>query len=67
MEKEEGGRIKEYGINRYELLYVKQITNKDILYSSGHYIQYLEWNMICKKITLLCNIINLLYFNDNIF
>ena len=30
----------ESGINRYTLLYVKQITNKDLLYSTGNYIQY---------------------------
>ena len=31
----------EYGINRYTLLYIKQIKNKDLLYSTGNYIQYL--------------------------
>ena len=37
-----GGEIsQEFGINRYTLLYVKQITNKDLLYSTGNYIQYL--------------------------
>ena len=31
----EAGRMnKEYGINRYKLLYMKQISNKDLLYST---------------------------------
>ena len=30
----------EFGINIYTLLYIKQITNKDLLYSTGNYIQY---------------------------
>ena len=28
-------------INRYTLLYIKQINNKDLLYSTGTYTQYL--------------------------
>ena len=37
-----GGRInQELGINRYIPLYIKQINNKDLLYSTGNYIQYL--------------------------
>ena len=32
----------EFGINRYTLvLYIKQINYKDLLYSTGNYIQYL--------------------------
>ena len=31
----------EFGINRYILLYIKEINNKDLLYSTGNYIQYL--------------------------
>ena len=31
----------EYGINIYTLLYIKQIDNKDLLYSIGNYTQYL--------------------------
>ena len=31
----------EYGIKRYKLLYIKQRSNKDLLYSTGNYIQYL--------------------------
>ena len=38
----EGGGInqEEYGINMYKLLYIKQISNKDLLYSTGNYIQH---------------------------
>ena len=39
---ETGGRInQEFEINRYTLLYIKQIINKNLLYSTGNYIQYL--------------------------
>ena len=40
---ESGGRgiNQEFGINRYTLLHIKQINNKDLLYSTGNYIQYL--------------------------
>ena len=39
---ERGGGINyEFGIKRYTLLYIKQITNKDLLYNTGNYIQYL--------------------------
>ena len=31
----------EFGVNMYTLLYIKEITNKDLLYSIGNYIQYL--------------------------
>ena len=30
----------EFGIRRYTLLYIKQINDKDLLYSTGNYIQY---------------------------
>ena len=36
-----GGINWEFGINRYTLLYMKQINNKNLLYSTGNYIQYL--------------------------
>ena len=36
----EGGINQEFGIKRYTLLYIKQINNKDLLYSTGNYIQY---------------------------
>ena len=32
--------MQEIGINRYTLLYIKQITNKDLLYNTGNCIQY---------------------------
>ena len=31
-----------YGINRHKILYIKQISNKDILHSTGNYIPYLK-------------------------
>ena len=37
----EGEINSEFGISRYKLLYIKQINNKDLLYSTGNYIQYL--------------------------
>ena len=30
----------EFGISRYKLLNIKQVTNKDLLYSAGNYTQY---------------------------
>ena len=30
-----------YVINRYKQLYIKQKRNKDVLYNTGKYIQYL--------------------------
>ena len=39
--KEKGGRInQEFGINIYTLLHIKQITNKDLLYSTGNYTSH---------------------------
>ena len=35
-----GGINQEFGISRYKLLYIKQINNKVLLYSTGNYIQY---------------------------
>ena len=55
------GRInQEYEINRYILPYMKQISNKDLLYSTGSYIEYLvlTWKRISKY---MCNQITLLY------
>ena len=37
-EKEEGNTNQKYGINKYKLLYIKQIGIKDLLYSTGDYI-----------------------------
>ena len=38
--KRRGGINQDLGINIYTLLYIKQITNKDLLYSTGNYTQY---------------------------
>ena len=38
---EGGGRIvREFGIDVYTLLYLKEITDKDLLYSAGNSAQY---------------------------
>ena len=42
-ERGEGINLK-FGINMYTLLYIKQINNKDLLHSTGSYIQYLVIN-----------------------
>ena len=39
----------EIRINRYTLLYVKQVTNKDLLYSTGNYTQYSVTNYRAKE------------------
>ena len=45
-----GGWInQEFGINIYILLYIKQITNKDLLYSTGNYTQYFVINYKRKE------------------
>ena len=36
-----GGINQEFGFGRYTVLYIKQIKNKVLLYSTGNYIQYL--------------------------
>ena len=33
------GTVREFGINMYTLLYLKWITNKDLLYSTGNSAQ----------------------------
>ena len=35
-----GGINEQFGINIYTLLHIKQITNKDLLYSTGNSTQY---------------------------
>ena len=35
-----GGIDWECGIDMYTLLYLKQITRKDLLYSTGNFVQY---------------------------
>ena len=44
-EKWKGGINQESGDNIYTLLYVKQINNKDPLYSKGNYTQYFITDM----------------------
>ena len=39
--KREGETNKQHWIKRYKLLYIKKISNKDLLYNTGNYIQYL--------------------------
>ena len=34
------GIVREFGINMYTLLYLKWITNKDLLHSTGNSAQY---------------------------
>ena len=36
----EGGIVREFGTDRYTLLYLKWITNKDLLCSTGNSAQY---------------------------
>ena len=38
--KERGGLNQKFGIDTYTLVYIKQITNKDLLYSTGISTQY---------------------------
>ena len=38
---ESGGRNQEFGVSRYTLLHIKQMNNKDLLYSTGNCIQNL--------------------------
>ena len=35
-----GGTVREFGIDMYTLLYLKWITNKGLLYSTGNSTQY---------------------------
>ena len=46
----EGGINWEYGIDRCILLHIKQVNNKDLLYSTGNYIQYLIINYNRKEL-----------------
>ena len=36
-----GGINQEDGMNRSKVLYIKYISNEDLLYSTGNYVQYL--------------------------
>ena len=35
-----GRRVREFGMDMYTLLYLKQITNKDLLYSTRNSVEY---------------------------
>ena len=35
-----GGMVREFGTDMHTLLYLKWITNKDLLYSTGNSVQY---------------------------
>ena len=48
------GIVKEFGIGMYTLLYLKRITNKVLLYSTGSYIQYPVINHNGKDCTKEC-------------
>ena len=50
-----GGINQEFGINTYTLLYIKQITNNDLLQSTGSYTQYLIITYNGKKNFLKIN------------
>ena len=48
----DGGRDREFGMDMYILLYLKWITNKDLLYSTGNSAQYyvtLKWENNLKN------------------
>ena len=44
-----GGINWEIGIDIYALLYIKQITNKDLLYSTGNSTQYFVMTYMGKE------------------
>lgn len=47
LRREMSGRINsEYGVNRYKLLYIEQISNRDLLYNTGNNSQYCIINFI---------------------
>ena len=48
-EREVGGINWEIGIDIYTLLYIKQITNKDLLYSTRNSTQYSVMNYVGKE------------------
>ena len=52
--KEVEGINQESGISRHKLLYIKQINNKVLLYSTGNYIQYLIITYNGKESAKLC-------------
>ena len=48
------GINQEFGVNRYTPLYIKQINNKDLLYSTGNDIQYPVINHNGKESEKIC-------------
>ena len=48
-ERGRGGMNQEFGINRYTLLYIKQIVNKDLLHSPGSPTQYSGIHYVRKE------------------
>ena len=44
------GIVREFGINMYTVLYLKCITNKDLLYNTGNYCSILCNNLNGKRI-----------------
>ena len=44
-----GGKVREFGIDMYTLLYLKQIINKDLLYSTGNSAQYSVTTQLGKE------------------
>ena len=44
-----GGKDREFGISRYKLLYIGQINNKVLLYSTENHIQYPVTNHNVKE------------------
>ena len=44
----------ELGMNKHTLLYIRQITNKDLLYSTGNSTQYSVITYIRKESESLC-------------
>ena len=55
-EKELGGMSQEIGTDIYILLYMNQITNKNILYNTGNSAQYSVMSRVGKKIYMGKNI-----------
>ena len=58
-----GGYInQEFGINRYTLLYIKQINNKDLLYNLGNHMQYLFYILFYLFIFIQQVLISYLFY-----
>ena len=44
-----GGINQEFGVKIYTVLYIKQITNKDLLYNTGNSAQYCVMSYMGKE------------------